>query len=44
LQKKIYSLFALLTIFSLVAVAPSAFADHGTATVTNAPGSSVPGC
>jgi len=44
LQKKIYSLFVLLTIFSLVAVAPSAFADHGTATVTNAPGSSVPGC
>jgi len=44
LQKRIYSLFVLLTIFSLVAVAPSAFADHGTATVTNAPGSSVPGC
>jgi len=44
LQKKIYSLFVLLTIFSLVAVAPSAFADHGTATVTNAPGSSIPGC
>ena len=44
MQKRIYSLFVLLTIFSLVAVAPSAFADHGTATVTNAPGSSVPGC
>ena len=44
MKKKIYSLFILLTIFSLVAVAPSAFADHGTATVTNAPGSSVPGC
>ena len=44
MQKKIYSLFVLLTIFSLVAVAPSAFADHGTATVTNAPGSSIPGC
>ena len=44
LQKKIYSLFALLAIFSFVAIVPSAFADHGTATVTNAPGSSVPGC
>jgi len=31
-------------IFSLIAITPSAFADHGTATVTNAPGSSVPGC
>ena len=34
----------MLAIFSLIAIAPSAFADHGTATVTNAPGSSVPGC
>jgi predicted secreted protein with PEFG-CTERM motif len=31
-------------VFSLIAITPSAFADHGTATVTNAPGSSVPGC
>jgi len=44
LQKKTYSLFGLLAIFSLIAIAPSAFADHTTATVTNAPGSSVPGC
>jgi len=44
LQEKIYSLFGLLAIFSLIAIAPSAFADHGTATVTNALGSSVPGC
>ena len=44
MQKKIYSLFGLLAIFSLIAIAPSAFADHGTATVTNALGSSVPGC
>ena len=44
MQKKIYSLFGLLAIFSLIAITPSAFADHGTATVTNAPGSSVPGC
>ena len=27
-----------------MAITPSAFADHTTATVTNAPGSSVPGC
>jgi len=44
MQKKTYSLFGLLAIFSLIAIAPSAFADHTTATVTNAPGSSVPGC
>jgi len=44
LQQKIYSLFGLLAIFLLIAIAPSAFADHGTATVTNALGSSVPGC
>ena len=44
MQQKIYSLFGLLAIFSLIAIAPSAFADHGTATVTNAPGSSIPGC
>ena len=31
-------------VFSLIAITPSAFADHATATVTNAPGSSVPGC
>jgi len=44
LQKKIYSLFGLLAIFSLISIAPSAFADHMSVTVTNAPGSSVPGC
>jgi len=44
LQKKIYSLFGLLAIFSLIAIAPSAFADHTSVTVTNAPGSSTPGC
>jgi predicted secreted protein with PEFG-CTERM motif len=44
LQQKIYSLFGLLAIFSLIAIAPSAFADHTSVTVTNAPGSSVPGC
>ena len=44
MQKKIYSLFGLLAIFSLISIAPSAFADHMSVTVTNAPGSSVPGC
>ena len=36
--------FSLLVIFVVIAITPSAFADHTTATVTNAPGSSVPGC
>jgi len=44
LQKKTYSLFGLLAIFSLIAITPSAFADHMSVTVTNALGSSVPGC
>ena len=44
LQKKIYSLFGLLAIFSLIAIAPPAFADHTTAEVDMAIGSSVVGC
>ena len=44
MEKTVYSLFALLTVFSIIAITPSAFADHTTATVTNAPGSSTPGC
>ena len=35
------SLFVLMSVVSMVAIAPSAFAD---VTVTNAPGSSIPGC
>jgi len=35
------SLFVLMSVVSLIAIAPSAFADE---TVTNAPGSSTPGC
>ena len=35
------SLFVLLSVVSMIAIAPSAFADK---TVTNAPGSSTPGC
>ena len=44
MKKTVYSLFVLLTVFSIIAIAPSAFADHTTATITNAPGSSTPGC
>ena len=44
MQKKVYSLFSLLAIFVVIAITPSAFADHSSATVTNAPGSSTPGC
>jgi len=38
------SLVVLFAIASMVAIAPGAFADHTTATVTNALGSSTPGC
>ena len=48
MKKAICLSFSLLAIFSLIAVAPSAFAEHGeggmSATVENAPGSSTPGC
>ena len=40
--------FSLLAIFALIAISPSAFAEHGeggmSATVTNSPGSATPGC
>ena len=44
MQKTVYSLFVLLAVFSIIAITPSAFADHSSATVTNAIGSSIPGC
>ena len=44
MQKKTYSLFGLLAIFSLIAIAPSAFADHTTVEVDIAIGSSINGC
>jgi len=48
MKKSIYLAFSLFTIFSLIAVAPSAFAAHGeggmSATVENAADSSTPGC
>jgi len=43
-MKIVYSLFGLLAIFSLIAVAPSAFGDHATAEVDMAVGSSLVGC
>jgi len=43
-MEKAISLIVLLTVFSIIAITPSAFADHMSVTVTNAPGSSVPGC
>ena len=44
MRKPVYSLFVLLAVFSIIAITPSAFADHAVATVTNAPGSSISGC
>ena len=48
MKKSVCLSFSLLAIFSLIAISPSAFAEHGeggmAATVTNAPGSSTPGC
>ena len=48
MKKSVCLSFSLLAIFSLIAVAPPAFAEHGeggmAVTVTNAPGSSTPGC
>jgi len=38
------SLFVLLSVVSLIAIAPSAFAAHHEVTITNAPGSETPGC
>jgi len=38
------SLFVLLSVVSLIAIAPSAFAMHHEVTITNAPGSATPGC
>ena len=48
MKKSVYLSFSLLAIFSLIMVAPPAFAAHGeggmSATVENAAGSSTPGC
>jgi len=48
MRKLVYLSFSLLAIFSLIVIAPPAFAAHGeggmSATVENAAGSSTPGC
>ena len=44
MKKIIYSLFVLLTVFSVIAITPSAFADHSKVDINMAIGSSVPGC
>ena len=44
MKKSNYLPLSLLAIFVVIAVTPSAFADHMSVTVTNAPGSSTPGC
>jgi len=44
MKKSIYSLFVLLTVFSVIAITPSAFADHSKVDINMAVGSNVPGC
>jgi len=43
-KKSAYSLFVLLTVFSIIAITPSAFADHSKVDINMAVGSSTPGC
>jgi len=44
MKKTIYSLFVLLTVFSIIAITPSAFADHSKVDINMVVGSSTPGC
>jgi len=44
MKKAMCSLFVLLTVFSIIAITPSAFADHSKVDINMAAGSSVPGC
>ena len=44
MQKAVYSLFVLLAVFSIIAITPSAFADHSKVDINMAVGSSNPGC
>lgn len=44
MKKSAYSLFVLLTVFSIIAITPSAFADHSKVDINMAVGSSTPGC
>jgi len=44
MKKAVYSLFVLLAVFSIIAITPSAFADHSKADINMVVGSRVPGC
>jgi len=44
MKQTVYSLFVLLTVFSLIAITPSAFADHSKVDINMVVGSSTPGC
>jgi predicted secreted protein with PEFG-CTERM motif len=44
MKKSAYSLFVLLTVFSIIAITPSAFADHSKVDINMVVGSSTPGC
>jgi predicted secreted protein with PEFG-CTERM motif len=44
MKKTIYSLFVLLAVFSIIAITPSAFADHKQIDIEMAVGSKTPGC
>jgi len=44
MKETVYSLFVLLAVFSIIAITPSAFADHSKVDINMAVGSSVPGC
>jgi len=44
MKKAVYSLFVLLAVFSIIAITPSAFADHSKVDINMVVGSSIPGC
>jgi len=44
MQKAVYSLFVLLAVFSIIAITPSAFADHSKVDINMVVGSDTPGC
>ena len=44
MKKSAYSLFVLLTVFSIISITPSAFADHSKVDINMVVGSSTPGC
>jgi len=44
MQKTVCSLFTLLAVFSIIAITPSAFADHSKVDINMVVGSSTPGC